>query len=199
MKYFKTFEEFQGMSSTGVDDTGGEVLPKYNPKIRQEVTNFLDDLTPSNKPLVFKWLRMEEPSLKDEEFDEKFEIAKKRLINFFEENPNISVSGIDIETFTIPGKRGDGVVRTNNIGGTSHTQSFRIGESRTNFNAELPLSEDDMLLFKKEEPLIDLIRTRKVALSDKKVEFDKTDQSTIDILDIYFEFDQNTLKSDETL
>ena len=199
MKYFKTFEEFQGMSSTGVDDTGGEVLPKYNPKIRQEVTNFLDDLTPSNKPLVFKWLRMEEPSLKDEEFDEKFEYAKKRLINFFEENPNISVSGIDIETFTIPGKGGDGVVRTNNIGGTSHTQSFRIGESRKNFNAELPLSEDDMLLFKKEEPLIDLIRTRKVSLSDKKIEFDKSDQSTIDILDIYFEFDQNTLKSDETL
>jgi len=142
---------------------------------------------------------MEEPSLKDEEFDEKFEYAKKRLISFFEENPNISVSSVDTETFTIPGKGGDGVVRTNNIGGTSHTQSFRIGESRTNFNAEMPLSEDDMLLFKKEEPLIDLIRTRKVSLSDKKIEFNKSDQSTIDILDIYFEFDQNTLKSDETL
>ncbi len=26
MKYFKTFEEFQGMSSTGVDDAGGVVV-----------------------------------------------------------------------------------------------------------------------------------------------------------------------------
>ena len=199
MKYFKTFEEFQGMSSTGVDDTGGEVLPKYNPKIRKEVVDFLDNLSPNNKPLVFKWLRMEEPSLKDEDFDEKFEYAKKRLVSFFEENPNISVSGIDIETFTIPGKGGDGVVRTNNIGGTSHTQSFRIGESKETLNAELPLSEDDMLLFKQEEPLIDLIRSRKVALLDKKIKFNKSDQSTIDTLDIYFEFDQNTLKSDETL
>jgi hypothetical protein len=199
MKYFKTFEEFQGMSSTGVDDNGGEVVPKYNPKIRKEVSDFIDDLTPNNRPLVFKWLGMEEPSLNDEDFDKHFEIAKNKLVKFFEENPNISISGIDVETFSVPSKRGDGVVRTNNIGGTSHTQSIRIGESRTNFNADLPLSEDDMLLFKKEEPLIDLIRTRKVALLDKKVEFDKSDKSTIDILDIYFEFDQKTLKSDETL
>jgi hypothetical protein len=199
MKYFKTFEEFQGMSTTGVDDAGGEVLPKYNPKIQQEVSDFLDNMTPNNKPLVFKWLRMEEPSLNDEEFDDKFEIAKKKLIDFFQENPNISISGIDIETFTMPGKRGDGISRTNNIGGTSHTASFRVGESKENFDSHLDISEDEMLLFKKEEPLIDLIRKRKIALSDKKIEFNKSDKETLDILDIYLEFDQNSLKSDETL
>jgi len=196
MKYFKTFEEFQGMSSTGVDDAGGEVLPKYNPKIRQEVTDFLDNMTPNNKPLVFKWLRMEEPSLNDEEFDEKFEIAKKKLADFFQENPNISVGGIDIETFTMPGKGGDGVPRLQNIGGSSHAGSIRIGES---LNAELEITPDEMLLFKKEEPLIDLIRKRKITLSDKKIEFNKSDKETMDIIDIYFEFDQKSLKSDETL
>jgi hypothetical protein len=56
-----------------------------------------------------------------------------------------------------------------------------------------------MLLFKKEEPLIDLIRKRKITLSDKKIEFNKSDKETLDILDIYLEFDQNSLKSDETL
>ena len=196
MKYFKTFEEFQGMSSTGVDDAGGEVLPKYNPKIQQEVTDFLDNMTPNNKPLVFKWLGMEEPSLNDEEFDDKFEVAKKKLIDFFQENPNISIGGIDIETFTMPGKRGDGVPRLQNIGGSSHANSMRIGEGRRNFNSELKISEDDMLLFKKEEPLIDLIRKGKISLSDKKIEFDKSDKETLDILDIYLEFDQNSLKSD---
>ena len=199
MKYFKTFEEFQGMSSTGVDDAGGEVLPKYNPKIQQEVTDFLDNMTPNNKPLVFKWLGMEEPSLNDEEFDDKFEVAKKKLIDFFQENPNISIGGIDIETFTMPGKRGDGVPRLQNIGGSSHANSMRIGEGRRNFDSELKISEDDMLLFKKEEPLIDLIRKGKISLSDKKIEFDKSDKETLDILDIYLEFDQNSLKSDETL
>jgi hypothetical protein len=199
MKYFKTFEEFQGMSSTGVDDAGGEVLPKYNPKIQQEVTDFLDNMTPNNKPLVFKWLRMEEPSLNDEEFDDKFEIAKKKLIDFFQENPNISIGGIDIETFTIPGKGGDGVPRLQNIGGSSHANSIRVGEGRHNFDSELEISEEDMLLFRKEEPLIDLIRKGKISLSDKKIEFDKSDKETLDILDIYLEFDQNSLKSDETL
>jgi hypothetical protein len=198
MKYFKTFEEFSSMSPTGVDDAGGEVLPKFNPKIRKEVSDFIDNLSPSRKLLIFKWLGEEEPTLKDEDFDEKFEKAKEKLVEFFESNPNIQISGIDPERFTVPTKGGDGISRTNNIGGTSHTNSFRIGESKANFNSELSLTEDDLLLFKDEEPLIDLIRNRRVTLSDKKVHFDKSDKETLDILDIYFEFDQKSLKSDET-
>jgi hypothetical protein len=186
------------MSPTGVDDAGGEVLPKFNPKIRKEVSDFIDNLSPSRKLLIFKWLGEEEPTLKDEDFDEKFEKAKEKLVEFFESNPNIQISGIDPERFTVPTKGGDGISRTNNIGGTSHTNSFRIGESKANFNSELSLTEDDLLLFKDEEPLIDLIRNRRVTLSDKKVHFDKSDKETLDILDIYFEFDQKSLKSDET-
>jgi len=106
------------------------------------------------------------------------------------------VGGIDIEKFTIPGKGGDGIPRVQNIGGSSHANSIRIGES---LNAELEITPDEMLLFKKEEPLIDLIRKRKITLSDKKIEFNKSDKETMDIIDIYFEFDQKSLKSDETL
>lgn len=199
MKYFKRFEEFQSMSSTGVDDTGGEVVPRFNPKIRKEVIDFLDDLSPSNRPLVFKWLRMEEPSISDTDFDEKFEYAKKRLVKFFEDNPNISVGSIDIESFTIPSKGGDGIPRVQNIGGSSHANSIRVGESKQTFDSELKITPDEMLLFRQEEPLLDLIRNRKIALSDNKIEFNKSDKETMDILDIYLEFDQKTLKSDETL
>jgi hypothetical protein len=116
------------MNPTGVDDSGSEVVPKFNPKIRKDVIDFLDDLSPSNRPLVFKWLRMEEPSISDPDFDEKFEKAKKILVEFFEENPNVNISTIDMEKFTIPNKGGDGIPRVQNIGGTSHTQSFRIGQ-----------------------------------------------------------------------
>ena len=114
MKYLKQFETF---SNTGVDDTGSEVLPKYNPKIRQDVVNFLDDLSPNNRPLVFKWLGLEEPSVTDPDFDEKFDNIKDQVIDFFESNPNIQVSSIDVDKFTIPKRGGDGIPRVQNIGG----------------------------------------------------------------------------------
>ena len=79
----------------------------------------------------------------------------------------------------MPGKGGDGIPRLQNIGGSSHANSMRIGEGRRNFDSELKISEEDMLLFRKEEPLIDLIRKGKISLSDKKIEFDKTDMSVI--------------------
>lgn len=125
MKFLKTFEKFH---STGLEDGQDQEFPKYNPKLRKQVTDFVDDLTPNNKLLVFKVLRMEEPSLNDEDFDEQFEVAKKKFIEYFESNPQLSIDLIDLETFTIPQKGGDGVPRVQNIGGSSHTSSFRIGQ-----------------------------------------------------------------------
>jgi hypothetical protein len=74
--------------------------------------------------------------------------------------------------------------------------SFRIGESKNNFDSEISISEDDMRKFNTEEPLIELIRNQKVVLENKKVEFNKSDTESIDILDIYFEFDKESFKSD---
>ena len=74
-----------------------------------------------------------------------------------------------------------------------------MGESKQTFDSELKITPDEMILFRQEEPLLDLIRNRKIALSDNKIEFNKSDKETMDILDIYLEFDQKTLKSDETL
>lgn len=128
MKYFKTFEEFSGLSPTGIDDVGGEVLPKYNPKIRKEINDYLDGLTPNNKLNIFKWLKWEEPDLEDSDFDEKFEKARKKIVEYFESNPNIKIDSIDIEKFYIPGKSGSVIPRTNNIGGTQRTNNFKLGQ-----------------------------------------------------------------------
>ena len=90
----------------------------------------------------------------------------------------------------------DRVPTTNNIGGTSQTASGRIGESKVNFDSDIEITEDDMTKFNSEEPLIELIRNGKVALGNKKIEFNKSDKETIKTLDIYFEIDQKDLESD---
>jgi hypothetical protein len=125
MKYIKKFESF---NPSGVDDGPSEGIPSYNPKIRKEVVDFVDDLSPNRKLLIFKWFGMDEPSLDDEDFDNKIEKAKEILIKYFEMNPNKSINTIDMDNFKIPYKMGDGIPRVQNIGGSSHTNSFRIGQ-----------------------------------------------------------------------
>jgi hypothetical protein len=124
MKFIKKFESFH---ETGVDE-GDSVVPKHNPKRQTEIRSFLGELTPSNKHRVFLWLKKEVPSYSDPEFDNKFEKAKEELIDYLEENPNIRIDKIDIENFSIPSRGGDGVPRVQNIGGSSQTNSFRIGQ-----------------------------------------------------------------------
>lgn len=124
MKFIKKYENFH---DTGVDE-GDEVVPKHNMKRQTEVRNLVDNLTPSNKHRIFLWLKKEVPSDSDPDFDDKFEKAKEELIDYLEENPNIRIDNLDVENFSIPQRRGDGVPRVQNIGGTSQTNSFRLGQ-----------------------------------------------------------------------
>ncbi len=124
MKIIKKFESFH---NTGVDE-GGEVVPKINPKRKQEAINFIDGLSPTNRPLAFKWLGKKSPKLSDPNFDSEFEKIKSQLVDYFLSNPNIRIGDIDIEKFTLPKKGGDGVARVQNIGNSSQTNSFRIGQ-----------------------------------------------------------------------
>lgn len=125
MKFLETFEKFH---ATGLDDGKDHVVPKYNPKVRKEVSDFLDDLPPSGKIQVLRSIGIKEEIEDEGEFEKQFEIAKKKFIDFFETNTNLSIQSIDLEKFTIPGRGGDGVARVQNIGGTSQTNSFRIGQ-----------------------------------------------------------------------
>lgn len=125
MKFLKYFENFH---SSGVDDGKDNVVPKYNPKIRKEVSDFLDDLPPNSKILVLRSIGIKEDISDDGEFEKQFELAKKRFIDFFESNTNLSIQTIDLEKFTLPKQVGDGVTRVQNIGGASQTNSFRVGQ-----------------------------------------------------------------------
>jgi len=124
MKFLKTFEKFH---STGLEDGKDEELPTYNPKVQKEASDYVDDLPPNRKMLLFSIVGMEEPEVSDKDFDDKFEIAKKKFVNYFQSNPQLSVGLIDIENFEIPKKGGDGVPRVQSIGGSSQTNSFRVG------------------------------------------------------------------------
>ena len=133
--------------------------------------------------------------------DSLFDEVKEKAIEYFTENPE--EIGKSVNFASMKGDKqnlsnqNDRVPTTNNIGGTSQTASGRIGESKTNFDSDIEISEEDMKKFNTEEPLIELIRNGKITLSNKKISFNKSDKSTIKTLDIYFEFDQSSFDSDE--
>jgi hypothetical protein len=54
------------------------------------------------------------------------ENLKKIAIKFFTDNPERLPAEVGINTYKVPA--GDGIVRTNKVGGTSQTGSFRIGQ-----------------------------------------------------------------------
>jgi hypothetical protein len=107
---------FESLNSTGIDDIGSEVVPKYNPASIKQTTDFLDNIDASKQHLVFSFLKMKVPSQDD--FDQYWEEAKKEFIDYFLENPNLTVHDIDIETFTIPRKGSYSLPKLQNIGST---------------------------------------------------------------------------------
>jgi hypothetical protein len=201
MKWIKKYESF--VNDNNRDSDSIDFLPKYNPVVRQQATEYVDSKLKSNEFAdMFKVIGMTPPKeLKSEDMDSLFDEVREKAIEFFVENPE--EIGKEIKFSSIPNgdkqklsNHTDRVPTTNNIGGTSQTASGRIGESKLNFDTELEITEDDMNKFNSEEPLIELIRNGKVSLGNKKIEFNKSDKETIKILDIYFEIDQKDLESD---
>jgi hypothetical protein len=196
MKWIKKYESFVNDNNRDADSI--DFLPKYNPVVRQQATEYVEAKLKSNEfGDMFKVIGMDPPKdLKSEDMDSLFDEVKEKAIEFFVENPEAigkeaqfsSMANKDKQKLSNETGR---VPTTNNIGG-----SGRIGESMVNFDAEVEITEDDMNMFNREEPLIELIRNGKVALGNKKVEFNKSDKETIRTLDIYFEIDQKDLESD---
>jgi hypothetical protein len=191
MKWIKKYETFVNDDNRG--DEGS--YPKSNALDRQKATEYVDNVLYSNKfKTIMDDLKIEPPKdLEGKDMDEYFDKEiREKAIDYYAKH---GVPGeVNMETYPVNG--GDGIPRTNNVGGTSHTASFRIGENKVNFDHEIEISDDEMRQFAKEEPLQDLIRSGKVRLTNKKVHFNKKDQETIDTLDMYLEIDKNTLKSD---
>jgi hypothetical protein len=200
MKWIKKYENF--VNDDNRDTASIDFLPKHNPVIKQQATEYVDSVLKSNDfGQMFKVAGMTPPKeLKGEDMDSLFDEVREKAIEYFVNNPE--AIGKEVKVGKMSGNSqnltndSDRVVKTNNIGGTSQTASNRIGENVKNFDSEIEISEDDMNQFNSSEPLIELIRNNKVKLSNKKVHFNKSDKKTIDTLDIYFEFDKKDLESD---
>ena len=201
MKWIKKYENFTNDNNR--DSASLDYLPKYNPVVKQEATEYVESKLKSNEFVeMFHVVGMKPPKdLKSEEMDSLFDEVKEKAIEYFTENPeeigkSVNFSSMKGDKQNLS-NQSDRVPTTNNIGGTSQTSSGRIGESKVNFDSDIEISEEDMKKFNTEEPLIELIRNGKITLSNKKVSFNKSDKSTIKTLDIYFEFDQSSFDSDE--
>jgi len=114
MKYIKHFESFH---QSGVDDGSGEVMPDYNPILNQKVKDFVEDLfTKGRYEDCANMIGEKLPKgLESDEMDDYGDKLKSRAIKYFIENPELVSKEIDYQMFKVPG--GDGISRTNNIGG----------------------------------------------------------------------------------
>ncbi len=194
MRKLKKYENF--ITDLNRDSSALDYVPRHNPVVNQEAQEFVDSLMHNNYEILFKVAGVEMPKdLDSNDMDPLFDDVREKAIKYFIKNPElIGKEDMVVKQFKVNG--GDGIPRMSNIGGTSHANSIRIGESKSNFDSEINITEDDMTQFNSAEPLIELIRNGKVGLGNKKVKFNKSDKETIKTLDIYFEIDQKDLESD---
>jgi|688.fasta_scaffold115894_2 hypothetical protein len=125
MKHIKKFESFH---DTGVDDGGGEVIPEHNPVTDLKIKEFVEDtLNKGGYVDLAKMIGDKVPNdLTSDQMGEFEDQLKEKAIKFFTDNPEALPNEIGVNTYKVPG--GDGITRTNKVGGTSHTNSFRIGQ-----------------------------------------------------------------------
>lgn len=117
MKFLKRFESFH---DTGVDDGIGQVLPEYNPAKDQEIKNFIDETNINQLSEIIGKKITHHVSEEDEEK------IKELAFKILKENPELIPSTPLMKQYKVPG--GDGIVRTNKIGSSSQTNSFRVGQ-----------------------------------------------------------------------
>lgn len=189
MKWIKTYETFVNDDNRGEDTR----FPELNPVLKMTATEYVDSKMKTDEKFeLFKVAGVDpKQDLSPEEVDEMFDEVREKAIEYYTKNPEEMGKPVSIQKF--PVYAGDGVSRTNNVGGHSHANSPRIGESKTNFDGELEISEEDMERFHKEEPLKKLISDGKILLGDKKIQFNKKDQKTLKTLDIYLEIDGDNI------
>ena len=201
----KTFKEFESMINDDSRDSASiDFLPKHNPVVQQNAKKYIEEyiekesltsllnlIKNSNMDIKGLLKRVGKKSIdeitEEELFnDENFDEIKQKLIDYFIENPEAIGKGIPMKKYKVNG--GDGIPRTNNLGGSLQANSPIVGESKTSVN----ISPDEMIYFNTEEPLIELIRNGKIELGNGVVHYDSSDEETKNILDIYLEIDGST-------
>lgn len=183
MKYLRTFESFVTDDNRGEDTR----FPQYNAALKSEVTQYVDNILNSEEyQKLIELIGMEIPkNLSGQELDNFFDKVREKSIEYFMSNPEqIGKSGgFIINKFNVDG--GDGVVKTNNIGGVVK-ESVKPKPNDSNCKV-LQVTDDQLSFFDDEAPLINLIRDEKVTLYDNQIWYNKNDKETIEVLDTYFE------------
>jgi hypothetical protein len=182
----KKFKEFESMVTDDDRDSSSiDFLPKHNPVVQQNAKSYVDQIIQGNDLKLLYRAAGEEPpkNIDSMNMDDIYDELKQKAIEYFIENPEAIGKDIPMNKYKVNG--GDGISRTNNLGGALHANSPRVGESKT----EITISPDEMLYFNTEEPLIELIRNGKIELGNGVVHYDTSDQETKNILDIYLEID----------
>lgn len=185
MKFIKKYETFTNDESrTNITEE-----PKYNPVNNLKAKNYVELVFSKGAGdevnQICKEIGCEMPS-SEEELDK----SKEEAIKYFIENPE-RMKSFDQPISKIQ-QTGDASPRTNNIGGTSFSNSTHVGESFQSPSSDgvIEINKDEMKLFGTETQLIKLIRTNKISLHDNEVWFDENDEETKKILDIFFEINQ---------
>lgn len=113
MKIIKKFESFH---KTGVDE-GGEVVPDHNPVLDLKIKDYVDGLcTKGRYEDLAKQIGTKFPKgLTSDGMDRYGDELRDRAIEYFKKNPELIGKEINYMAYKVPG--GDGISRTNNVGG----------------------------------------------------------------------------------
>lgn len=123
MKFIKKYESFH---KTGVDE-GTDEMPEHNPVLKNKIVEYVDDLlTRGRYHDLAKLIGEKLPELSSDEMESYSDELREKVIAQLEKNPELIGKEINFMTYKVPA--GDGISRTNKIGGTSQTNSFRIGQ-----------------------------------------------------------------------
>jgi len=114
MNYIKKFEAFH---RSGIDDGASQNYPNYNPILNHKVKDFVDDLVTKGRFEDLASLIGEEfpKELSSDEMEDYQNSLEKKAIKFLIRNPELIEKEIDYQPYKVNG--GDGIPRTNNVGG----------------------------------------------------------------------------------
>lgn len=184
MKYLRKFENF-----TNDENRGNTVEePTYNVAKNLAAKNYVELILNKGGGAEVNEL-CKEIGVEMPKDDEGLDKLKEDAINYFIKNPE-RIKSLDQPIKKYPYQGTDGIARTNNIGGTSYTNSTHIGESVSVDDPEsmkIDISEDEMKLFGTETLLLKLIKNNKISLHNNEVWFNRNDEGTKQVLDIFFE------------
>jgi hypothetical protein len=129
MKKFETFINDDNRDATSLD-----LLPKHNPVVNLGAKEYVEEMVDKNDfELLFRAARVspKKPmeALSDQDITDKI---KQRAVDYYIKNPEAIGRGLP----ALPPlkKSGDGISRTNNLGGSLHSSSLRVGENKLNFD-----------------------------------------------------------------